>query len=107
VVDKNIAFACGQKGVLLRGRADDWEVVNHDSVNEQFWGMEWFNNLLYLATDKMVYVLQSDDTLSPVDMGINEDLTCAKLHANDGLLLSVGRKHIMFTSDGETWESFN
>lgn len=103
VIRKDTAFACGQKGTLLRGIGGKWGVLDHRSTEDQIWDMEWFDNTLFLATDESLFRLMPDDTLDQVDMKLGEEVTCGFLHANDGVLLSVGRKHICWTKDGIKW----
>ena len=104
VIKKNLAFACGQNGILLRGYGDTWDVVEQDGTDDQIWDLEWFKDTLYLATDDAIYQLLPDDTLEPVDMRLGDEVTCGSLHAKDGVLLSVGTKHVCFTEDGVNWQ---
>jgi hypothetical protein len=103
VIRKDLAFAGGQMGTLLRRNDDRWEVVDHHSTTNEIWDIEWFNDTLYLATDKKLFRLLPNDTLELVDMKLGKDVTCGALHANDGVLLSVGRKHVCYTEDGKKW----
>jgi hypothetical protein len=95
-------YVCGKRGLLLRGRREDWEVVEHGSTAE-LWDVELFDGKVYLASHDGVYRLTDDDALEPVKLTTKKTVTCGSLHANDGVLMSVGRKHVLWTEDGRRW----
>ena len=95
------AYACGQLGTLLRGRNDQWEVIEHDSTREDLWGMEYFQGQLYVSSTHFVYRLEGD-TLKPVDFGDDAPGTCYHLSAADGIMWSIGPKDVM-EFDGSNW----
>ncbi|HRB82100.1 MAG TPA: hypothetical protein PK614_07540, partial [Nitrospira sp.] len=94
-------YVCGQNGVVLRGRGMQFETIKQTTVEDDFWGMEWFEGKLWLATHESLFTLNEDE-LIPVDMGVGEPLTCGWLHANDGVIWSVGPEDLAFY-DGKTW----
>jgi hypothetical protein len=94
---------CGKQGVLLRGHLDAWSVVDHQSTEDELWDVETFNGEVYIATSKRVYRLTAADDLEEVDLGVRGKPTCGSLHANDGVLISVGRKCLCWTEDGRKW----
>ncbi|MCL6702021.1 hypothetical protein [Pseudomonas sp. T1.Ur] len=96
------AYACGQLGTLLRGRDDQWEVIEHDSTREDLWGMEYFQGQLYVSSTHFVYRLEGD-TLKPVDFGDDAPGTCYHLSAADGIMWSIGPKDVM-EFDGSNWK---
>jgi hypothetical protein len=102
-VSDDLVFAAGQGGVLLRGSADRWDVVPQYSTDADFWGMEWFRDTLFVASDTGVYALTADDTLERVEMGLGDGWTTRHLHANDGVMWSFGPKHVAWTEDVTTW----
>ncbi|WP_228378024.1 beta propeller repeat protein [Chryseobacterium luteum] len=95
-------YACGQLGTLLRGRDDQWEVIEHDSTEEDLWGMEVFDGHLYVSSISFVYRLE-DGKLNPVDFGDDIPRTCYHLSAADGIMWSIGSKDIM-EFDGSDWK---
>ncbi len=104
VVNKKLVYVCGQKGILLRGYGDTWDLIRHDVTESDFWGMEWYRESLYLATAGTLYRLTPDDDLEEVDVGIKKkSITFGHLHANDGVMMSAGAKHILWTEDGIKW----
>ena len=95
------AYACGQLGTLLRGRDDQWEVIEHGSTREDLWGMEVFDGQLYVSSNHLVYRLE-DGKLTPVDFGDDAPRTCYHLSAADGIMWSIGAKDVM-EFDGSNW----
>ena len=39
VVKKNLVYACGQKGVLLVGKGDEWTEIKHTATEDDLWGI--------------------------------------------------------------------
>ena len=105
VVREDLVYICGQNGTLLRGSGNQLEIIEHGVKDglSNIWSMEWYNNTLYLVGDKAMYTLSNDDTLAPVDLGLGEGLSFGHLHANAGMLLSSGPKHVLYTTDGKKW----
>jgi hypothetical protein len=95
-------YACGQEGLLLRGRKDAWEVVEHDSTKQDLWGLAWYDGRLFLASTKQVFTLEKGDELQRVRMGEDTPLTAYHLSTADGILWSVGAKDVM-AFDGTSW----
>ena len=98
--DGNV-YACGRRGTLLRGDRRRWEVIDHGKSNEDFWGLAWYQNKLYVSSLRRVLTLEKGDRLRMVDM--DEPVTSAyHLSAQDGVLLSIGPKDVML-NDGAKW----
>jgi hypothetical protein len=102
-VKPDLVFAAGRAGLLLRGHDDRWESVNHDVTRQDFWGLEWFQDRLYLATSQGLFRLTDSDDLEGVDDGFPKPRTYSQLHASNGALWSFGPRHLSWTTDGETW----
>jgi len=97
-----LVYACGQSGTLLRGRSNSWKSVQHDSTLEDLWGLEWFNDRLYIASLGQIYEL-SGDTLQTIDFGDEPPpASCYHLSAADGIMWSVGAKNVV-QFDGNLW----
>ncbi|BAP55883.1 hypothetical protein THII_1586 [Thioploca ingrica] len=94
-------YAGGQMGILLRGRHEQWEIIEHEVTQENLRGIEWFNGILYVATTKSVYELKKDQ-LIPIDFGNDAPSTCYHLSAADGIMWSIGAKDVM-EFDGKKW----
>lgn len=94
-------YACGQMGILLRGRNEQWEIIEHEATEENLRGIEWFNEKLYVSTTESVYELKNDRII-PIDFGNEVPSTCYHLSANDGIMWSIGAKDVM-EFDGTKW----
>mgnify|MGYP002395815536 CR=1 FL=1 len=101
VIESNLIFAGGQKGVLLKGSEHEWHPVMHDITSDDLWGMEWFRGRLYVSTDYAIYVLDGEQ-LEAVNTGLGDSFTYRHLHASNGAMWSFGPKHIAKT-DGKKW----
>jgi hypothetical protein len=95
------AYACGQVGTVLRGRGENWEVIEHDATKNDFWGMEWFDGKLYLSTMNLLFQLDAEG-LRRVDHGEDPPLSCYHLSAAGGLLWSIGARDVV-EFNGREW----
>jgi hypothetical protein len=102
VVKPDLAFACGQLGALFRWTGTAWQQIDHGATTDDLWGMEWYQESLYVASTSAVYRLVDNDTLDEVDMKLGDGRTSAHLNANDGVLWSFGPKNLSWT-DGSSW----
>ncbi|MGE0797082.1 MAG: hypothetical protein AB7G13_24790 [Lautropia sp.] len=101
--DGNV-YACGQSGVLLRGRDDRWEIIGEGHTSEDLWGLEFFAGKLYAASLRLLYVFDGA-ALADADWGDEPPPTsCHQLSAADGILWSIGAKDVM-AFDGQAWSS--
>jgi hypothetical protein len=98
----NTVYVAGGNGVLLRGPPDALEILPHAATTQKFWSIESFEDTLYLATrDHSLWKLEGD-ALNPVVPAPGRSVTTGWLHANDGVLLSVG-EHDAMVFDGKAW----
>jgi len=95
-------YVCGRVGTLIRGRGDRWETIGLGATPDDFWGIAWYNDSLYVSTMRQVFRLDGND-LAPVDFGEDRPSSCFSLSAADGVLWSTGSKDIM-AFDGKKWE---
>jgi hypothetical protein len=91
----------GSSGVLLRGRHDTFNVVATEDNQENLYGLAPLGSDVFVTSMKKIFVLR-DGQLEEVDTGLGE-ITAGALDANDGVLWSVGAKHIVHTADGKAW----
>lgn len=96
-------YACGQAGILLRGKGDQWTVIEQEDISEDIWDLEWFAGKLYLSTSQFLYTLGATGHPELVDFGEDVPETCYHLSAAAGVLWSIGAKDIM-AFDGEEWK---
>ena len=95
-------YAVGHNGILLCGRKDQWEIIHHNTTNDDAWGLAWFHDKLYVSTFSNVYRLK-ENKLAPVDFGEDIPATYYRLGSADGALWSIGEKDIM-AFDGRRWK---
>jgi len=98
--DGNVYIAARQ-GLLIRGRGDSWESIEHESMDEDIWDLAWYGEALYLSPYRGLFKLVGDK-LVPVDFGTDKAWTTYHLSAADGVLWSFGKKDVM-AFDGQTW----
>lgn len=96
-----LAYACGQDGVILRGRYAAWEVICPEATRENLWDIAWFKGRSYVSTVLSLYVIDDDD-LVPVDFGEDPPTSCYRIFVHDGFLWSIGREDIL-RFDGLRW----
>lgn len=99
--ENGMVYACGQCGVLLRGRKDKWEVIDHQKTDLDLWDMTWFNGKLYISSMECLYCL-SEDGLKTVDLGGNRQFACYHLTSVDNRMWSIGSDNVMMF-DGCKW----
>lgn len=95
-------YACGRVGTLLRGRGDEWEVIEHDSIDKDIWGLAWYQDTLYVATRTALFTLNKKDKLKVVRFEDDIPGSFYHLSAADGVLWSIGTKDVM-AYDGSEW----
>lgn len=96
-----VVYASGRKGLLLSGRDDSWEVIDHASMIDDIWDLAWYQDKLYLSTMYGLFTLDQDKLLA-VDFGEDSPDSCYHLSTADGVLWSIGGKDIM-AFDGNNW----
>ncbi|MCF7223508.1 hypothetical protein [Marilutibacter chinensis] len=96
-----VVYASGRKGLLLRGRGDAWDIIDHQSMIDDIWDLAWYQDKLYLSTMYGLFTLDQDKLL-PVDFGEDSPSSCYHLSTSDGVLWSIGGKDIM-AFDGNSW----
>jgi hypothetical protein len=97
----DVVYICGQNGTLLSGRNDEWEVLEQQDLEDDFWDLCWFKKKLYVASMSYLYQLEGTE-LVPVEFGKDAPDSCYKLTEAGGVLWSVGQEDL-FSYDGKTW----
>lgn len=99
--DGNV-YACGRLGMLVRGRGDQWEVIDHQATKQDIWGFAWFQDKLYLAS--LHFLFAWDGTaLKPIELDDPNVSSTYHLCTSDGFLWSIGAKDVV-GFDGKDWE---
>ncbi|MEN0107037.1 MAG: hypothetical protein AAGC84_11510 [Pseudomonas sp.] len=99
--DDGLVYIAGQQGVLLRGRDDSWEVIDHEDTEADLWDLQWFDGALYISTMYSIFRLHGEH-LELVDCGDATPGSCYHLDSADGILWSIGADDIV-QFDGHTW----
>jgi hypothetical protein len=102
--EDGIVYACGRKGMLLKGRADRWEVIEHSIHGDDFWGMAWFKGRLFIAT--LYYLCVFDGANVVLVTADGSPSSAYHLSATADRLWSIG-PHEVSTFDGTDWERFD
>lgn len=99
-------FACGQKGVILRGTKDSLRPLNLVGITDDFWSIVKFQGDIYVSSTIALYKLVDDETLELVQCD-SEEIPTTFYHLDtyeDSLMLSVGQKDALLF-DGMEWNS--
>lgn len=100
-----LVYAAGLKGLLLRGRGQQWEIVQAPTPIDDVWSIAWFQGSIFLSTFRGVYQLEKDDYVL-VDMGIDPPATSFHLARATDQLWSIGAKDVL-VFDGQRWRRFD
>lgn len=101
-----VVYAVGQRGLIVRGRGTQWDVVEHEVTIEDFWGAAWFQGKLYISSANGIYTLDGD-AVSMVNTGKQKKSRADcfyRLSAVEDCIWSAGEKMLLRSSDGVVWE---
>jgi hypothetical protein len=94
-------YIAGNAGLLLRGRMGSFQVVATQSDEPNLDAVEGFGDAVYVASQKKLFRLNGK-SLREVDTKLGE-ITAGSLSSRDGVMWSVGAKHLIWTDDGKKW----
>jgi hypothetical protein len=94
-------YIVGGSGIVLRGRMGNFQVFAMERDEPNLEAVEAFGDSIYVASLRKLYVLR-DKSLKEVDTKVGE-ITAGSLSSGDGVLWSVGAKHLIWTDDGKKW----
>ncbi len=103
--DDELVYICGQRGIIIRGRNDQWELVAVDELSEDLWDICCFDGDIYISSMTDVYKLV-DGRIEPLDFGDDRPETTYRLTHAQGVLWSIGSDNV-FSFDGSTWTRFD
>lgn len=101
-VSPNLVYICGEKGTVLRGYRNSWEVIQNDTFEENLYAVEYFKDVPYFAYKGGLVCLKNDE-LVPVETSLQTEIDGSRLHANEDILWSFGDDHIV-NFDGKKWQ---
>lgn len=94
-------YITGHSGTLLCGSGETWDVINHESTDDDLWDVEWFKDKVYVSSMSSVYRLEGQ-RLVKVNFGNDTPKTCYQLSTADDVMWSNGEYDIM-AFDGNVW----
>jgi hypothetical protein len=97
-----LVYIVGKNGILIRGRDEQWEVIEQDQTTSDIWGVAWFQGCVYVATTQMVFGL-ANNNLERIDFKEGAiPASCYHLSTTDDVLWSIGPEDIV-EFDGKNW----
>lgn len=96
-----VVYIAGYGGMLVHGRNDTWEVINHDETEDDFWDVEFFKGNVYLSTMSDVFLLVNSG-LNSLDFGSDSPDSCYQLSVAENVMWSSGEFDVM-AFDGAKW----
>lgn len=102
VVSPKKIYICGNSGIVLKGHGGQWETVTNTITDFDFYSIVRLKDRIFLSTNQGELFEIKNEEIAPVDIGIDKNLTTYSLHANDGVMVSVGSDHILMF-DGTSW----
>lgn len=100
-VDRDKVLVVGQRGTVMFGSDDSWEVIVDDEFDEDLWGVEWFKDQVFVAGYSGIGRLRPDG-IAAEDTGLGRPVLGYRLRAKEGLLWSIGNDDIL-VFDGQHW----
>lgn len=100
--DDGRVHVVGQGGVVLCGRHDRWKAVETGDFSTDLWGAQTLDGVLFVASCDAVHRVGVGG-VGRVDIGAEGRNAASFLAAGDGVLWSVGERHLAYTIDGERW----
>lgn len=100
----NLLYACGQRGVILRGRGHRWSMVEQSDTSDDLWSVCTFQGRVFAASTRMLYEVTAN-SLRKVEMRGDRPTSFCQLSAcGDDVLMSVGQFDVSLF-DGAQWRN--
>ncbi len=94
-------WICGNRGVVMHGAFGNWQMVDSNGLEKNWYSIEIFQGTPYLAGNNFLAKIENNQIV-PVDTGLGRQVTTHRLHANEGTLWSIGEADIL-AFDGQGW----
>ena len=101
VADDGTVYGCGRNGLILSGRADNWQLLSDIQCPDDLWSIAPFGTRLFAASLSRMYCIVSGQ-LSLVDVDDLDANSFGVLSSHKGLLWSIGEKDVI-CYDGQSW----
>ena len=95
-------WICGDKGTLLKGSFNRWEVIEDSACTENWYDLTLFEGRVYLAGNTQLACYDGSN-LTTVDTGLNRSFSTHRLSASEGILWSIGEDDILRYENGQ-WQ---
>lgn len=100
--DDGFVYACGQLGMILKGKGDEWTILEHASEIEDLWDITSFKGVVYAMSSRVLYAVGRRN-LVPVEYGeVATPFSFYRFACSESLLVTIGPKDVMIF-DGEAW----
>ncbi len=100
--DGQVYIACVE-GMILKGRGDQWKVIDPGGVLLGFRDMVWYEDRVWCANDYGIWTIHEDE-LRRAELPSEVAVCAGHLYVNDGVLLVAGLGGAAFKENGE-WHS--
>jgi hypothetical protein len=101
VDDAGLVYGCGRTGLLLSGRADQWQVLSDIRCPDDLWSIAPRGRRVFVASLLRMYCIE-DGKIELVDLEDVDARSFGVLSANKGHLWSIGEKDVI-SHDGTSW----
>jgi hypothetical protein len=100
-VNSDEFYICGKNGVFFKGSPNGFEDFSVGGMKEYFWGLEHFEDKVYLAALKGLFVFDGT-SVEPLATGLEPEIGGYRLSARKGMLWSFGVDDLA-SFNGKEW----
>jgi hypothetical protein len=100
-VSSKDVWIAGNEGTVLHGSFGRWDVIKNEDISGNWYCVEEFKGIIYLAGNVLLGYVDGNTT-AILDVGLGTEVSTHRLHAKEGILWSIGEKHIL-RFDGNAW----
>lgn len=94
-------YACGQGGIIVQGRDDEWSVIEIDELQPDLWSICWFQGHVFVASMQGVYRIVTGEVV-PTEAS-SGGWSFYDLSVAGDTLWSIGAKDLL-RYDGTSWQ---
>lgn len=97
------AYICGDEGLVFKGRANRWILIENSITDEKLWGVGQLGERTFVASDRLLYEIKDDELVQAVYAEDDHPPTFTNtLSVGNGVIWSIGKKQL-FQFDGKSW----
>lgn len=96
-------YACGAAGVVIHGNPSIVSVIENHVTDENLYGLTEFGGRIYVSGLRNLFVI-GPKGLEPVVVDLAGSFTFGFLQASDGIICSVGARHVLVSTNARHWE---